>query len=87
MNNFKWYLSFAVGVIVLNIVYPWALMFPIWLFGGMILNALQVSPYGFFIQPPEYIIRLVGLLVGSMCLAIILYLQRRSILKTDKAGR
>jgi hypothetical protein len=79
MKNFKWYLSFSVGVIILSTVYPWTLMFPIWLFGGMILNAFQISPYGFFIQPPEYIIRLVGLLIGLMCLAIILYLQRREM--------
>jgi len=79
MKNYKWYLSFAVGVIILSIVYPWALMYPIWIFGGMILNAFQISPYGFFIQPPEYIIRLAGLLIGLICLAIILYLQRREI--------
>lgn len=79
MKNFKCYLSFAVGVIILSIVYPWALMYPIWIFGGMILNAFQISPYGFFIQPPEYIIRLAGLLIGLICLAIILYLQRREI--------
>ena len=84
MKNFKWYLSFTGGVIILSIVYPWALMYPICIFGSMFVRMFQIAPY-FFPNPPEYIIRLVGLLIGLICIAIILYLERREILRTKEA--
>jgi hypothetical protein len=77
MKKYKWYLFFAVLVIIVSIVYPYALLFPIWFFGLTFGRA--ISPYGFIIQAPEYIVRLVGLLIGLICIAIFLYLRRREM--------
>ena len=87
MKNFRSYLFVAIAWTVTSLIYPWVLLYPIWIFGTMAMRMFQLAPYGYFPMPPEYMLRLVGVLIGLICIAIILYFQRRSILKTDKVGR
>lgn len=83
MDNFKWHLFFAIAWIIACLVYPWFLMYPIWIFGSIICRMFQVAPY-FFPRVPDYILRIAGVFIGLISIALILFFQRRNILSNEK---
>jgi hypothetical protein len=77
LDNFAWSLFLAVAWIVACQIYPYFFLYPFWIIGGMI-------PGYFWIKLPAFLCQILGLISGLMFVVLILYLQRRNILKSEE---